>query len=398
MTGDQLTQRYSDEIEGLIQRIGKRYVTRNGRETAQKYLLGLLSSAERKNGWQMAEQLGESTPYKIQQFLYRGNWNANHVRDDLRSYASERLGEATGVLVVDETGFLKQGKKSAGVKRQYSGTAGRIENCQIGVFLTYAGTKGYTMIDRELYLPKEWIEDKGRCAEAGIPVDALFRTKPEMALDMLKATHGAEVPFTWVTGDCVYGDYRDIRMYLETIGKQYVMAVSGKESVWIGYRQYRISRILDSLPEEGWERLSTGDGSKGEKIYDWLTSDINSPHKGWKRLLLIRRSISEPAQMRAYVCCCTEDTQLSELVHIAGVRWTVEMCFAESKGEVGLDHYEVRSYDGWYRHITMAMCAHALLSILKMNEQDFTYTAFLPIVASSDSLSAFKKGRSLLSQ
>jgi len=247
-----------------------------------------------------------------------------------------------------------------------------------------------------LYLPKEWVEDKGRCAEAGIALDTPFRTKPEMGLDMIKAAHDAGVPFTWVTGDCVYGDYRDIRMYLESIEKRYVMAVSGKESVWNGYRQYRISSILDSLPDEGWERLSTGDGSKGEKVYDWLISDVNSPHKGWKRRLLIRRSISSPEQLRAYVCCCPTDTPLSELVRVADTRWTVEMCFAESKGEVGLDHYEVRSYDGWYRHITMAMCAHALLSVLKMSSQ-FVLDMPLPVTA-PDSLSAFKKGRGLLSQ
>jgi SRSO17 transposase len=354
-----------------------------------------MSNADRKNGWQLAEQLGERTPYKIQQFLYRGVWDVDMVRDDLRGYVSNRLGEADGVLIVDDTGFLKQGKKSAGVKRQYSGTAGRVENCQIGVFLTYCGTKGYTVLDRGLYLPKEWVEDKARCREAGIPEDVSFRTKPEMALEMIKAAYDANVPFTWVSGDCAYGDYRDIRMYLESIGKRYVMSVSGKESLWIGLRQYKVSRLLESLPEAGWERLSAGAGSKGEKMYDWFYADINSPEAGWKRRFLVRRNISNPEQLRAYICCCPSETQLPELVRIAGTRWTVEMCFAESKGEVGLDHYEVRSYSGWYRHITMAMCAHALLSVLKASEQDFSCTLQIPAVT-SDSLWAFKKGRGLL--
>jgi len=395
MTTEGMAERYERELAELMGCIGRRYATESSRMTARRYLLGLMSGAERKNGWQMAEQLGYNTPYKIQQFLYRGKWDADLVRDDLRDYVSKRLGEPDGVLVADETGFLKQGKKSAGVKRQYSGTAGRIENCQIGVFLTYAGSKGYTVLDRELYLPKEWIEDKERCREAGIPKDTGFRTKPEIALEMIRAAHNAGIAYTWVTGDCVYGDYRDIRMYLESIGKRYVMAVSGKESVWIGFRQYKVSRILESLPKDGWERLSAGNGSKGEKIYDWFCADINSPETGWKRRILVRRSISNPEQLRAYVCCCPDDTPLSELVRIAGVRWTVEMCFAESKGEVGLDHYEVRSYNGWYRHITMAMCAHALLSVLKVREQDISYTVPIPLQASG-SLTAFKRGRGLL--
>lgn len=286
MVKEEKTRGYREELDDLMRRIGPRYATQNSRRTAEQYLLGLMSGAERKNGWQMAEQLGESTPYKIQQFLYRGRWEADLVRDDLRDYVAERLGEPGGVLVVDETGFLKQGKKSAGVKRQYSGTAGRIENCQIGVFLTYAGAKGHTLLDRELYLPKEWIEDRERCHGAGISDEVGFRTKPEMALEMIRSAYEAEVPFTWVTGDSVYGDYRHIRMYLESIGKQYVMAVSGKESIWIGYQQYRVSRLLESLPEDGWERLSTGRGSKGEKIYDWFCTPINSPGCSMKILRL----------------------------------------------------------------------------------------------------------------
>lgn len=395
MTTEGMAERYTVELEELMTSIGKRYATENSRRTARRYLLGLMSGAERKNGWQLAEQLGDSTPYRIQQFLYRGIWDVDLVRNDLREYVSRRLGEPDGVLVVDETGFLKQGKRSAGVKRQYSGTAGRVENCQIGVFLTYSGSKGYTVLDRELYLPREWVEDKERCREAGVPEGTGFRTKPEMALDMIKAAYDTDVPFTWVTGDCVYGDYRDIRMYLEGVGKRYVMAVSGKESLWIGFRQYKVSHILESLPEDGWERLSTGDGSKGEKVYDWFCTDINSPETGWKRCLLVRRSISNPQRLRAYICYCPNDTSLSELVRIAGVRWTVEMCFAESKGEVGLDHYEVRSYGGWYRHITMAMCAHALLSVLKASEQDYSYTVQIP-TETPDSLNTFKKGRGLL--
>jgi len=208
-----------DELKELEGKIGPCFKTRNSRKTARKYLLGLMGDAERKNGWQLAEQMGESTPYKIQQFLYRGTWNANDVRDGLYEYVTDRLGDLEGVLVVDETGFLKQGKKSAGVKRQYSGTAGRIENCQIGVFVTYAASRGYTLLDWELYIPQEWTADKERCKAAGIPEEFTFRTKPEMAREMIQRAETASVPYKWVTGDCVYGEYSELRQSLETNGK-----------------------------------------------------------------------------------------------------------------------------------------------------------------------------------
>jgi len=309
-------------------------------------------------------------------------------------YVSEQIGEPDAVMVVDETGFLKQGKKSCGVMRQYSGTAGRVENCQVGVFLTYASSRGYTMLDRRLYLPKEWVEDKERCQAAGVPEEVQFQTKPQIALEMIQEAVKAGVPFTWVTGDSVYGDFRDIRMWLESQGKRYVFCVSGKEYVWIGLKQYRVSSLLESLPVEGWMRESAGAGSKGERLYDWLLLRLNPPPiAGWTRHLLVRRSIDKPDVLRAYVCCAPEDTPMQTMIRIAGTRWTVETCFAESKGQVGLDQYEVRSYAGWYKHITLACLAHALLTVLKA-----VCTAFpsVPIPKPSDSsLEAFKKGRGL---
>jgi len=386
--------RASDE---LLDCIRDSYTTQKGWNTARKYIQGLMSGAERKNGWQLSEQLGEHTPYMLQQFLYRGSWNADRVRDHLRGYVCEHLGEQDGVLVVDETGFLKQGKHSVGVKRQYSGTAGRVENCQIGVFLTYASQKGHCMIDRALYLPKEWTDDLERCQKAGVPEETTFQTKPEQALSMLQSAHEAHVPFAWVTGDSVYGDPGDIRAYLEDVGKQYVMAVSGKTYVWMGMRQVRVSEIMKNLPDNGWQRLSTGAGSKGEKYFDWLPIPLTCTTKGFRKYVLIRRSLSQPDKLRGYLCCCKENTPLSGLVHVAGARWTVEMCFAETKGNVGFDHYEVRSWQGWYRHITLAMCAHALLSVLKANLSD-TGAAFLfSSNESGDRFDAFKKGRNLSS-
>ena len=384
----------SEGIEALMKKISGVFSSVLGVTNARKYILGLMSGAERKNGWQMSESLGEKTPYRIQQFLYRGGWSAKDLRDAVREYATENIGDEEAVLVVDETGFLKQGKKSCGVKRQYSGTAGRVENCQIGVFLAYTSAKGHTLIDRELYLPEEWASDPERRRAAGVSEEVVFRTKPQMALEMLKRTYDSGIPFRWVTGDSVYGDFREIRAWCESVGKGYVLCVSGKEHVWIGCKQHRISKLLEQLEPEGWEAVSCGDGSKGERVYDWQLLRLNQPlQTDHKRYLLVRRNQSS-GEMRAYVCFSHKDTLPNKLIEVAGMRWTVEDSFAETKSQVGLDHYEVRSYQGWYKHITLAMAAHALLTSLSFastNRGDFQVRK-----ASSSSLEAFKRGRGLL--
>jgi len=396
-------------IDEVINRLKTRFPSRSGKEMARRYITGLMSRAERKNGWQLSEALGQRTPYAIQQFIYRGTWSADEVRDDLREYVKEKLGEESGVLIADETGFIKKGKKSAGVMRQYSGTAGRIENSQIGVFLAYASSKGHTIIDRELYLPKEWTDDRERCKEAKIPEETQFRTKPKMALDMIKSAYDANVAFSWVTADSIYGDCRDIGMWLESVSKGYVMAVSGKAYIWQGFTQQRVSKILEALPTAeavspvspgciGWERLSAGSGSKGERTYDWLLIPANNPPaKGWKRDLLVRRNISKPDDVRAFICYYPEGITVGELAKIAGTRWKIEQSFEEAKGEVGLDHYEVRSYDGWYKHITLSCCALALLSVLRINtaKPEFQEAVAVDLPGGSNSMEEFKKGRGL---
>ena len=382
------------EFNEMMMRIADVFPSTAGFNTAQKYIKGLLGPVERKNGWQLAEYLGEETPYSIQQFLYRGRFNADELRDDLREYVGEKLGEEEGVLVVDETGFLKQGKKSCGVKRQYSGTAGRIENCQIGVFLTYAGTKGHAPIDRRLYIPEDWIQDAERCKEAGVPETVIFQTKPQMALEMIQEATAAGIPYTWVTGDCVYGDYRSIRLWLEENEKCYVMNVSAKEYIWEGYKQVQIGSILKSLPTAGWFEASCGDGSKGARIYEWLTLEINQPvREGFRRCLLVRRSKTDPDEIRAYICYAPADTPNQKFVETAGTRWTVETCFKESKSEAGLDQYEVRSYDGWYKHITFSCLAMALITVLSSNS--FDKISIQQHNPAASSLEAFKKGRNL---
>ena len=292
------------------------------------------------------------------------------VRDDLRDYVVEHLGDAGGVLVVDETGFLKKGNKSVGVQRQYSGTAGRIENCQIGVFLTYATAKGRTLLDRELYLPQVWADDQERREEAGVPEDAVFRTKPQLAQLMLGRTLESGVPFAWFTGDEVYGSDRKLRLWLEREDIPHVMAVKSNEKLWAltdkGPLQLRADRLASGVAESAWVRCSAGNGAKGPRVYDWAVVDIRplrEPGKGhW---LLARRSIAKPEELSYYVCFGPSETTLDELVRVAGTRWAIEECFEEAKGEVGLDQYEVRRWDGWYRHITLAMLAQAYLTVIR---------------------------------
>ena len=388
------TQAIDTSYKEMMEKISVEFSSSLGKANADKYLRGLLSPIERKNGWQMAEAVGETTPYAIQQFLYRGQFDTDNLRDHLRDYVNEKLGDDDGVFVVDETGFLKQGKMSCGVKRQYSGTAGRIENCQIGVFLTYASLKGHTPIDRRLYIPEDWHKDPERCRKAGIPETVTFQTKPQMALEMIKSAAEAGVQYRWVTGDCVYGDYTDIRKWLEGQRKCYVMNVSGKAYVWRGFKQESVTSILKNLPSEGWIEASCGDGSKGARLYDWLLLPMNpGVTEGFKRSLLVRRSKSAPDELRAYICFAPSETPAQKYVEVAGCRWTVESCFKESKSEVGLDQYEVRSYQGWYKHITFACLALALLTVISSNSMDrLSIQQHNP---GSSSLDDFKKGRGL---
>lgn len=354
---------YLTDIE---RRLAPYFARTEPRQRALAYLRGLLSPAERKNSWQLAEVSGDPTPYGFQHLLGRADWEADAVRDELRVYIVQHLGDPHGVLVLDETGFLKKGRHSAGVARQYSGTAGKVENCQIGVFLGYASGLGHALLDRELYLPEAWTGDRARCRQAGIPDDRRFLTKPQLAREMLARAFAAGIPATWVTGDSVYGDDRRLRMWLEAQPQAYVLAVSGKEYVWLGWQQRQVKTLLAALPEEGWTRLSAGDGTKGPRWYDWRCLPLAEPlEPGWCRWLLVRRSVSDPAALTAYVVFARQETTLDEVVPVAGTRWTIESGFEAAKSEVGLDHYEVRSWTGWYRHIILAMWALALLTVLR---------------------------------
>jgi len=294
------------------------------------------------------------------------------VRDDLRDYVVAHLGDPQGVLVVDETGFLKKGAKSAGVQPQYSGAAGRIANAQVGVFLTYAGAHGHTFLDRALYLPASWTDDRARCRAAGIPDEVAFATKPALAKVMLERALDAGVPAAWVTADSIDGEVNYLRVWLEARPSGYVLAVGGKDTV-VGpdWRQRRIAAYLADPPPAGWQRLSAGAGATGPRRYDWVRLPLIAPLvDGWRRWILLRRGVADPTDVTAYVCFAPEDATLADLVRVAGCRWTVESCCEAAKQEGGLAEYAVRSWTGWHRHITLACLAHAFLAVVRAHGVD----------------------------
>jgi len=396
-----MVRSWSGQLDALGERIAPRFARSEVRGRAQAYLRGLLGSVERKNSWQLAEVAGDATPYGLQHLLGRANWDADELRDDLREYVVERLGDQKAVLVVDETGFIKKGQKSVGVKRQYTGTVGKRENCQVGVFLAYASERAQAFIDRELYLPEEWALDKERRERAGVPEEVGMRTKPELAKVMLQRAFDAGVKAAWVVADSVYGDTRRLGMFLEDREQPYVLAVSGKAYVWAGLRQHRVGEVLEALgrgellSEEGWKRISVGDGSKGPRLYDWLRLALNPPmQEGFERWLLVRRSIEDPEELSAYTVFAPEGFTLEALAKAAGSRWRVEIGFEEAKGEVGLAHYEVRSWHGWYRHITLSLFAHAFLAAIRAAGLDIT-TPEKGGRKSPANLSEFKRRRGL---
>ena len=355
----------SADLDALHARIAPRFRRAEARARVRRYLDGLLGPIERKNGWQMAEYLDETGPQGVQRLLNAADWDAEAVRDELRAYVIEHVGEESGVLIVDETGFLKKGTKSAGVARQYSGTAGRRENQQIGVFLAYASPRGCAFLDRALYLPEVWTSDAQRRAEAGIPEDVGFATKGQLAQTMLARVFAANVPARWVTGDAVYG-HDELRRWLEEHGRSYVLAVACTHLIWTAGRQEEVQSLAATLAADAWTRLSAGMGSQGPRWYDWaclrLPYDARSGMAHW---LLIRRDRNDPTGVAYYRVYAPADTPIPEMVRVAGMRWAIEGALEQAKGEVGLDQYEVRRWEAWYRHITLALLAHAFLEVTR---------------------------------
>ncbi|MGH2354769.1 MAG: IS701 family transposase [Chloroflexota bacterium] len=360
-----------DEAEVLLRAHFRRA---EASQHAGDYLRGLLAEVERKNGWQLAEQAGYAHPRTIQRVLDRYAWDADAVRDDLRRYVIAELGHPAGILVVDETGFPKQGKHSAGVARQYSGTLGKVANCQVGVFLGYVSPSGHVALDRELFIPQEWFTDRERCRTAGIPEEVSHRTKPQLALTMIERALDGGVPAAWVTGDEVYGSAGQLRRALEARGYGqgsvgYVLAVRSNESVttWPPYGapgQTRVGPLTAAIPPEAWHRLSCGEGAQGPRVYDWAWVPLRPAlREGWVHAVLLRRHPERPEEVAYYLAYAPAGTLLEELVRVAGARWSIDDLFKLAKGQVGLDHYEVRSWHGWYRHITLALLALTVLTV-----------------------------------
>ncbi len=373
--GSQVTERdvarWSRELERVAEWIRPRFGRPELRARAPAYLRGLIASIERKNGWQLAEFVGDATPVNLQHFIGRAKWDAGAVRDDLIRYVAEHLGDPDGVLIVDETGFLKKGTKSAGVGRMYSGTAGRIENCQIGVFCAYRSAKGQTLVDRELYLPRDWIADRPRCRAVSVPDEVEFATKPELAQRMLTRTLEAGLPARWVTADEVYGSDSRFRAFLQRQGLSYVVAISCQSHMYHQGLRTRVDEHAAAFGKRMWKRLSCGAGTKGERLYEWAVVSWPAPAEDgsakscFTKSLLVRRSLKDPDEKAYYYTHAPSGTQLKTLVEIAGMRWAIEECFEQAKQFTGLDEYEVRSWTGWYRHVTLSMFAHAMLAVIR---------------------------------
>jgi SRSO17 transposase len=351
-------ERHADAWKDLHARIGRRFVRAEARDRAGRYLAGLLERVERKNGWQLAEAIGETGPRGVQRLLSAATWDTDGVRDDLRDYVVAHLGdEATGVLIVDETGFLKKGTKSCGVARQYTGTAGATANCQVGVFLAYAAQDGAAFIDRALYLPQDWTDDRERRTEAGVPEATRFATKIALAQHMLARAFDAEVPARWVVADAFYGRSHALRRWLEARGRPYALMIPKTNAVWYQGRRERAEQLGERLcpaPARGpWACLQLSDECAA----------------GMRRWLLVRCDAEDPDEHAYFLAFGPEETTAAELVRVCTTRWQIEEGFAQAKGEVGLDQYEVRTWEAWHRHATLCLLAHAYLIVRRQAAQ-----------------------------
>ncbi|WP_408641156.1 IS701 family transposase [Flavisphingomonas formosensis] len=348
------------------------------RASGGAFIDGLLSGAERKTGWMLAEEAGLDRPYRIQSLLGRSAWSADALRALVQDYVTAALGE-DGVLVVDETGFLKKGAHSVGVARQYSGTAGRIENCQVGVFLSYASRFGHALIDRRLYLPKAWAEDSDRRRNASVPEGIAFATKPAMAREMIAAALDGGVSCAWVLADALYGSDYQLRRMLEDRGQPYVLAVRSNQHLRFltqeGLIQSDPAYLAEELEAGDWHALSAGEGAKGPRLYHWARLPLRwTTQDGFERWLLFRRSLRNPDELAYYFAYAREGASLAELAGAAGLRWTIEECFLRAKDDLGLDHCEARSWHGWHRHMTLVMAAAAFLAKLAADQRRAIWT------------------------
>lgn len=357
------------ELVALKDRLGAVLGRKELRRSLSDFIDGVLSDAERKTGWLLAEQAGLTRPYRMQSLLGRSRWDADAMLAEVRAYAIEALGHPDGVLVVDETGFVKKGLHSVGVGRQYSGTAGRVENCQVGVLLAYAGPHGQALIDRRLYLPRDWALDAARRTGAQVPEEIAFAPKTAMARDLIAAALNAAVPCAWALADALYGSDSSLRTMLEARGQPYVLAVRSNLDLRFltreGFVQTDPATLAAGLPADAWVTLAAGEGAKGLRLYDWGRFRLPwTSAEGFERWVLFRRSRRDPEKHAHYLVFARTGTALAELAGAAGLRWTIEECFQRAKDDLGLDHCEARSWHGWHRHMTLVMAAAAFLAKL----------------------------------
>jgi SRSO17 transposase len=392
MTEAELNE-WAEDFEAFQARFAPIFGRKEPRQQAQKYVRGLLAPVDRKNGWQLAEAIGDRIPDSTQRLLYLSRWEADEARDELEQYVIEVFGEAEGIGVVDETGFIKKGQHSVGVKRQYSGTAGKIENCQVGTFLSYVTSRGSVLLDRRLYLPEEWCNDPERRAQAKVPAEVVFQTKPQQAGEMLEHAWAQGVPMRWVTGDAVYGDAPELRTVISAAGRWYVLGVRQHTPVWLERpaveapgpgaqgRPRTKARLAEGAPaalpvvavvaawsEQRWQRLTVTEGSKGPRTYDWAYQRVIESRDdlpGEEVWLIARRSLTDPTDITYFLSNAPLETALEQLAQVAAARATIEQCLEAAKGETGLDEYEVRYWHSWHRHITLAMMAQTWLAAVR---------------------------------
>ena len=359
--------RWSDVLADLHGRVARRFARAEVRERVRRYLTGLLGRVERKNGWQLAEAIGEPSPRGVQRLLNAAAWDAEGVRDDLRTYVVDHLGErASGVLILDDTGFVKKGSTSCGVARQYTGTVGATANAQVGVFLAYASERGAAFIDRALYLPRAWTDDPDRRGAAGIPPKVRFATKITLAQRMLARAFDAEVPARWVVGDSFYGRSHAFRRWLEECGRAYALMVPKTHAVRYQGQRQTAAKLVTKLPQDVWAEASTGVGVQGERCHRWACLPLSEEcPPGMQRWLLVQRGLDDADELAYYLAYGPDRTAEADLLRVCGARWQVEECFAQAKGEVGLDQYEVRTWQAWHRFVTLCLLAHAYLVVLR---------------------------------
>ena len=367
---------WASSLRDVKERIRPLFSQERVARSAGQFLDGLLGNERRKTGWMRAEAAGDAGPWRQQALLGRGYWDADALRDIVRDYTLETLADEAAVLVIDETGFLKQGKASCGVARQYTGSAGKITNCQIGVFAAYVSCHGHAFIDRALYLPKEWTDDDNRLRAAYVPQDVGFATKPQIARKMIARALAAKVPFSFVAADSVYG-VGDIESMLRKAGKGYVLGVASNHVFHSWSRKLQTAgtaaEIAQSLSKGSWRRLSSGDGTKGPRLHDWAyleladldASEYNDTLKGkWTRGMLVRRNIAN-GDLAFFSTWCPKGTSMKKLVSVEGHRWAIEDSFEATKNELGLDHNETRSWHGWHRHVSLVMLAFAMMAVIR---------------------------------